>query len=121
MQEFAETAGLTNFGKEADHAQMKCMLRSSSGRAPCFQTAAVQHSGASVSFDHDRFVAPPPKLAAVGRPKEQMKKRKRFDAWNVYVAAHPPVCEKCQAGATIKSGEQMKYRAATWGVIIMFG
>ena len=52
MVEFAETADLTNFDKEVDHAQMKFLLKSAGSRVPAFGTAAAEHMGASVGFEH---------------------------------------------------------------------
>ena len=116
MEEFAAQPDLTNFDKEVDHAQIGAMLRAANGRTPPFQSTAEAYLAASAGFDHARFQPPQPS-AARGRPRKPSKKRKRCDAWNAFTVSHPPTCEKCHAGAGIKSGNYLRDLAATWATM----
>ena len=116
IQAFAENYDLTNYDNELNHSQMRTVL-AAQGADLSFGNVSTFKMGFDLGNHHKHAVtepqAPRPRR---GRPIKAKKKikRKRLDAWNVFVSTHKPTCPRSQAGQCIKEGEHLRRLGRQW-------
>ena len=116
IQAFAENYDLTNYDNELNHSQMRTVL-AAQGADLSFGNVSTFKMGFDLGNHHKHAVtepqAPRPRRGRPIKVKKQIK-RKRLDAWNVFVSTHKPTCPRSQAGQCIKEGEHLRRLGRQW-------
>lgn len=116
VSEFASQVDVANFDQETNHASMRSMLGTGEGKSYAFPQAAMMHMGHELGKAHSAAVAAAAGMPKnkVGRPKASKTKRRRYDAWNAFVAENRPSATPGEGSQSIRSGDHLKRLSARW-------
>ena len=114
LQELAFQLSVTNFDQELNHAAMRSTFNAGSGKQLNFEHAASLHLAQSTAAAHRAVHADHQPTARPGRPAKRKAKRRRLDAWNVFVSLHKPVGQGKESRQDVRKGEQLRRCSRGW-------
>ena len=111
VQELAWQLDLSIFDREVSHARTKAHVEASNGHALGFESVVLAHFGKEVWQHFAADARPGAQTLTRGRPKSHVKRR-RYDAWNAYVATNKPNAEDQRSA--ISSGAHLRRLGELW-------